>query len=594
MKIRRTSCLRPAFGWVAFALLVGVLSQRSVARPPAPRLLPAETLAYLRVADVPEMIAQFQESTLGRIAQDEQVRPLVAHVWEALLEAAGEMEEALGVTPEELLAIPEGEIALALVAPEEMSPALVLVLDADLDSPTVRHLLDRLETSLAEQGTRRRTQRSEGSEMVIHQHPQANRELSYLQKEGTLILSNSVQATSDLLAAWEGQPNGRQLSDNSAYAAIMKRCAGELEEPPTGAFFVDALELTRRAARGSVPGQVFLALLNPLGLDGIRGIGGSLSLVTEQYDNLLNVHLLLERPRRGVFEVTALQGGDITPEGWVPRDAVSYTSLRWDMEKGYPALRELYDAIRGEGALRRDVDQSFSIPLGIDFEQEFLAAITGRMSHIGWMVRPARLNSRANLVGFQVKDPARFRNTWLKLTEHLGASLERKSWGMTEYWQLTTTAPPSQAPGQELVRQPDPAFALLGDYLLISDSSELLRQAVITQSDASLSLGHELDYKLIASRIRRQHGGQSPGLFSFDRPEESMRLLYELAVAETTRDQLAAQGPNNPFFGALDGALREHPLPPFSVIARYLAPGGSLLTNEETGFHFTRFTLRRQ
>ncbi len=592
METRHNLFLFRLFGVFSLALLVG-LSHQATARPPAPRLLPSETLVYLRIANVPEMIEQFEQSTWGRIAQDDQVRPLVAHVFEALLEAAEGIEGTLGVTPEELLAVPEGEIALALVGPDEERPALVLLLDTDLDSPTVQELLERVEIGWAEQGTRRRTVRSEGAEMVIHQLPQANREFAYIQKDRTLILTSSERVASDLLLAWEGQPRSR-LSDNSAYAAIMKRCGGELEEPPTAAFFVDALELTRRVARGSVPGQVFLALLNPLGLDGIRGVGGTLSLVTEQYDNLVNVHLLLERPRRGVFEVTALQGGDVTPENWVPRDAVSYTSLRWDIEKGYPALRALYDAIRGEGALRRDVDQRFSIPLGIDFEREFLGELTGRMSHTSWMVRPARLNSRANLVGFQLKDPARFRSTWQKLTSHLGGQLERRSWGMTEYWQLTQTAPPAPTPDQTLVRQPDPAFALLGDYLLLSDSSELLRQAVITQSDASVSLGHELDYKLIASRIRRQDGGQSPGLFSFDRPEEAMRLLYELAVADATRNQLAAQSTANPLFGALDGALREHPLPPFSVIARYLAPGGSLLTDETSGIHYTRFTLRRQ
>ena len=72
-----------------------------------------------------------------------------------------------------------------------------------------------------------------------------------------------------------------------------------------------------------------------------------------------------------------------------------------------------------------------------------------------------------------------------------------------------------------------------------------------------------------------------------------MRALYELATSQTIRQQLATRADGNRFFGALHEALRDNPLPPFSVVAQYLAPGGAMLTNDETGFHYTAFTLRR-
>ena len=144
------------------------------------------------------------------------------------------------------------------------------------------------------------------------------------------------------------------------------------------------------------------------------------------------------------------------------------------------------------------------------------------------------------------------------------------------------------------MRRPDPAFALVGDYLLLTDSTDLLKHVIATKKDGSQALASQLEFKLIASKIRRQPGGEKPGLLSFTRPEEGMRLLYDLATSETTRERLASGAEGNQALGALDKALRDHPLPPFAVIAKYLAPGGSLLTNDETGFHFTSFTLRRE
>jgi hypothetical protein len=43
----------------------------------------------------------------------------------------------------------------------------------------------------------------------------------------------------------------------------------------------------------------------------------------------------------------------------------------------------------------------------------------------------------------------------------------------------------------------------------------------------------------------------------------------------------------------LRDALDKHPLPPFEVIKKYLAPTGGVMINEPTGFHYTGFGLRR-
>ena len=80
----------------------------------------------------------------------------------------------------------------------------------------------------------------------------------------------------------------------------------------------------------------------------------------------------------------------------------------------------------------------------------------------------------------------------------------------------------------------------------------------------------------------------------FARPEESLRNLYEMAAGDDAKRQLEKQSEDNEFFKRLNEVLKAHPLPPFAVIAKYLAPSGGLVTSDETGFHYQAFTLKRK
>ena len=73
-----------------------------------------------------------------------------------------------------------------------------------------------------------------------------------------------------------------------------------------------------------------------------------------------------------------------------------------------------------------------------------------------------------------------------------------------------------------------------------------------------------------------------------------MRYLYDLATSDRAKTMLQRQSERNPFFKSVNSALEKHPLPPFSVIQKYLAPGGSMVVDDETGIHFMNFTLKRK
>ena len=107
-------------------------------------------------------------------------------------------------------------------------------------------------------------------------------------------------------------------------------------------------------------------------------------------------------------------------------------------------------------------------------------------------------------------------------------------------------------------------------------------------------LSEAIEYQLISDRIQAQLQDRECSAITFSRPEESLQLFYELARDPKNRERLRSVADNNGFFKSLLTALEKHELPPFSVIAKYLAPAGGFVVDEETGLHYMSFSLRRE
>jgi hypothetical protein len=587
----RQRCLSAAL----FAVLACLPVAASAQRPTAAHVLPEDTLLYLRLADTAETVKRFQQTALGRISRDPTMQPLVSQLYGSAVEAFAEVEQRIGASLDDLLSLPEGELCFAVVPTEQGRPAPVLLVDVGQRMPIVQRMFERIEALLAEQGAQKAEETAGDVRVTVHTlRGEGQRQLVYMERDGVVLVTADLDVAKSVLAAYRGEAE-RTLADNPDFNTVMRRCAGNAEEPPDAALYVDPIGLFSRLSRGNLAAETTLALLPALGLDGVRGAGGSIAFATEEYDALIHLHLLLDSPRTGVLEMIALKSGDVRPEPWVPADVASYITLNWDLYKTYTTFAGIYDSIRGEDALADSFESRANERLGIELREEFLDALDGRVTYITCMVKPARLNSRANLIGLKLKDAKAFRKTFDKFLARQGAQLAKDAFaGVTYYRAPTREQPPADDQQPRLMRRPDPALAILDDYLLLTDSSDVLKQVISAKQSHGASLADQLEYRLIASKIRRLPGGETPGMIAFDRPEEGMRLWYELATGDTSRQRLSQGAENNRFFRALDDALRDNPLPPFAKIARYLAPSGSLLTNDESGLHYVSFTLRRK
>ncbi|NQU22859.1 MAG: hypothetical protein HQ567_16400 [Candidatus Nealsonbacteria bacterium] len=584
--------LTTALALPAILLLGGMANSAMAAdRPSAVDLLPKETLVLLSVPDAVEMSDRFMNTAIGRMSQDPQLKPLAGEVYGAVTEVVSQFEEAIGLSLPQLLALPQGELTVALVSPEIGPPALVVLFDVGDQLSNARKLLDRGIAELERSGATRSQVTVAKTKITVYDGvgPEG-RAVAFFEKDSTMVFSSDAGVIKGVLAAWNGG-KADVLADNPNYAAIMRRCQGAKDEQPHFLWFVDPVGILRKIAEENFSLRIAVASLPALGLDGLSGIGGSVILDTEQFDSVIHAHILLESPRSGVVKMIALRTGKVTPEPWVPAEVASYTTLHWDVQETYTSLTTLYDSFRGDGALAAMVQAQIVGPSGIDLEKDILPSLEGRITIISSVESPLAIRSQGMLVGFKLKDTEAVAKALEKLQKMSNGRLVVERFGRKKYYRVVT---PQFGDAPAELRQATPCLGLLDDYLIATGNDALYKTAMTTAAGGSKSLADELDFKLIASKIKRQPGGKSASMISFNRPEEGMRMLYDMATAEGTRDQLRNGAENNPFFKSLNTALDKNPLPPFAVLRQYLAPGGAMVVDDETGIHYMAFSLKRK
>ena len=577
------------------------LGLASAARPAGYNLLPVSTVAYLRIADVQDLVSKFQETSIGRIAREQQFKPLLAQLYDSATEAFEPVAGRLGLNLPELLSLPQGELTLAVVEPEEGPPAVVLLLDIVGQEANTRKLIEHIESMLQSAGASRSTETVEGTTLTVFQMrdgPQT--QLVHVLKTSTLLVTSNIEVAKQLLAKWSGDQTQPSLGDNGDFGAVMSRTRGPRGAAPQIDWFVDPIGFFKVVARDNIGAQAGLAVLPVLGLDGLKGVGGSITLATEEYDSLFHLHVLLEDPRSGILAMLAFGEGDTTPEAWVPHDVATYRTGHWRVQETFRELTTLYDSFRGEGALEAEIKRRISDEAGIDFRKDLLEAVEGRFTHVTWFEPPARPGSQAWLLGIRLEDAESFHPILDKIVAKTSPQLTQETYGGIKYYQASPPSLSADTNGKAAVGGASPGgparpcVGIVGQYLLIADRLAFLQRAITTQADASKSLANELDFKLIASKLRRQSRTTQPCFLTFQRPEEGLRTLYEMATGEENRRRLAAAAENNPFFATLNKSLNDNPLPPFAVFRQYLAPGGGMLTNGPSGLHYTSFGLRRK
>jgi hypothetical protein len=583
-------------GFAGAAILAGILAASAfAARPKAAELLPENTLGMISIPDTQDLATRFMNTSTGRMTQDPEMKPVVDQLYGSLSELVGTVQDKIGLSLPEIVAIPQGEVTFAVVAVKGAPPAMVLLLDAGDNIANARKLFDRWMAVVwgEENEAVKREETVNGAKITVFDNVgPSRRTIVVVEKDSTIVIGNNAEVVKGILAIWNGE-KGRVLSDNSNFGTIMNRCQGANDQRPQVIWFADPINFMRSVAEENMGVRLGVAMLPALGLDGFSAIGGSMIYDAGQYDAVSHIHVLLENPRSGIIKVIALEPGVSKPESWVPSDVASYTTAHVKIDTALKTLAPMYDSLAGEGAFSKMLEQRFSTPVGIDIEKQIIPALEGRVTYVTWFEKPASQVSGVTLVALKLKDTEVVSKALESLAKKFGETISRQSSSGKDYYRVEIPVP-QMPPGAEPPPAPIPCFGIVDDYLVITNRPSLYEKVLSTAADGTKSLADELEFKLIENKIKRQSGGAKPVMLGFSRPVEGFRYWYDLINADSTRESLKKQGERNPFFKSLDTTLQKNPLPPFEVIQRYFAPSGTMAVDDSDGLHIMNFSLRRK
>jgi len=609
--------------WVTLTAFLAPARAQEKEIPGAPRLLPSDTLAYIRLDNAEQFRKDFGDSSVGQMLNDPALKPLSSDVYQMMSELFEQVGTILEVSLDDLLAIPQGQVAAAMMpgnlseyqeelaaeeeddeSPEAIrrrlarkrreqnSLAGVFLMEADKNVETLMGLMEKMEQRVTTRGYLRRSADINGIKLIKLLPPRPGRpEIEYFEKDGTVVMGIGHDTAAKVLDHWADRSEEETLADRSDFVSIMSRCVGAESTRPQLTFFVDPYRIIERFVKRSSGAALVWPIVEQLGLPKIRGIGGSSFSGGELFESIAHMHILVDPPRDGVLGVLRPEAVDSAPPNWVPADVASYTSLKWDFETTYDNLDKVVAKFQGEGPMKRFVEDPAMQQFGISIREDLLENITGRYVNCGWIEPSAKLNTRTQTHALALSDSLKAKGVIAKFRERRPNALTVETIGGTVVYFARS---PSGGNLPENFRIPEPGLMILGKWLIFSDSRDMLTRITRANLEAAPRLINVAEFELVTSELGGKLDGEKPFMVSFLRGAEYMKQVYDLAKSPETKGMLRQASTNAPFAGKVVSMLDRNQLPDFKEFEKYFAPSGTFAYDEPAGIHFGSFTLRAE
>lgn len=599
--------------------------QRDEDRPNIEDLLPETTVAFVQIADIRDFIEKAGDGAMMQMLNDEEVAPLYERVVDEGRKAYGKVEEKVGLSLEEIQSLPSGEMVLCAIAPRRKNPVYMVIVEVGEDNEVVDKALDIARDKMSEAGLEKDDEELE-SGVEVEKFNIDGQQVYMAKRDGLIIGCSDETVLNNFFLRWDGEEvkKVRPLSKNRKFITIMNRCRSEKDLPNDVRFFFDPIATYKSAAKGNIGMSAAIAFFNPIGLDTIRAIGGSMILGDEEYEAILHGHLLLSSPRKGITKVISLKPDDYQPELWMPKDAMFYSTTSWDVPQMFQELRGIFDLTMEEGTFDTFITENIDDRLEMSLEEDILSQLSGQLSMSQIAAQPGKLNSASWIFGLGLTDSEKATVvvedliTWLN--ENAGAGVEEFEYDGVKYWKTSEEVVAERTErrrkrreqrrarrGEEgdddgdlmraTVRMPEPHYSIIGGSLVICDSKEAFEMVVETYKGKKPGLANDEDFVKMAKQMTRLLGTDMPVALSYSQPKNQLLPMMQYANSDEARSYLGAmveKEEGDGFWGTLKGVLDDHDLPSEDVLAKYIVPQGWFVTSDDTGYHLLWFQNRLQ
>lgn len=632
---------------VAVASAPTIRAESLPSRPETQQLLPETTVALMKLRDFREFAEKIQASSGGQMLQSQSVQPLVDSLYQNAAAQYEKVRDKVGLTLEEIQSLPSGEITLAVIAPRRQDLAFVVMMETDPENEAVDKAIDQGRMMLNNVQAVDRSEQSDETdsgdgivEVEVEQEIEENQfdvkiekvivsgqPVYFCKHDGLFVGSSSKQELEDIFSRWSGQSikKVRALSENRKFITISKRCAVSNDQLPDARIFVDPIGIFKSAARGNAGMQFAVALLPTLGLDGLLAAGGNLYVDHENYESIIHGHVLLAAPKEGLLNALALKPGTYTPEPWVPVEVAQYITTSWDVPQMMASIKEISDKIV-EGQYDRffeNVQNGFNdLEVDADVRTDFIDYLSGRVTVARPILSGAQINGIGNTISLGISDVEPFEATLRKLmaTQQATSLWVEKEFGSIKFWTRSDDAVQAnkeirdrrvqrrreraQARGEEFketsgqfrenLRQPTPAFGIIGENLIISDSEEFFEMAIDTFNGDRPPLADDEDFLQHTDAMTNLLETNLPAaVFYFDSVREVeffLKVLDQDSLMEMLEEQSQQDGSG--FLTDVKASFDDHGLPALENIKEFLSVSGGFISTDESGYHFLFFQER--
>lgn len=541
------------------------------------QMLPGKTYLHITLKNVEDAKKEFFASPSGQMINAPEMTDFRAELERAfgsnLQEALAQVEDQLGISVEELLQIPSGEVSLSISSAGN-HVGLVIHVDYGDSDEQVQSLLELAGVALSQvEEIEMMTEDIADTEVTLYKvlddvPTPLIKEFGWFTRDGHLVICSSRNVMEHLLTNWGGAEDN--LAENETYSYMLNR----LESEPGAAqsvLYFDlvglAQELVSTASFGNAGFYAGMAIgqLPLLGFDQLKGFAVISEGASDEFQMIQRGMVYADQPPRGLMRMFMLEPVNAAPPDWVKEDAVMYTAFNWQVNEAYNAIEELVDGFQGTGTLTSLLDQFSESGPGVNIKEDLIDQLSGSVQIVGGPGTGGAPTGQM-LFAVGIQDTDRFSNLLAKLSdEPQFPATMREFRGFTLY----EIAEAGQSIGMTVAH----------GHLMVAMGETVLEQVLRNDSDVR-PLAESEDYKRIAAHFPSQVVS-----VSFARPAEQYRTLYEMLQSGAAAEQFPG---NDEIFEMIDFST----LPPFDVVSKYLSASGGYTVTDDNGLVTEGFSLK--
>ena len=567
----------------AAALFAAVLPAQAQDKVGSEQILPQDTYLYLSFPSISAMKEQMTASSFGRIWNDPSMEDFKAEVEGAfggnLDEGLAQLQAIMGMSLDQLMNIPSGEMSMAISGGPGNSLGLTMFLDFGSSEDEVNGLLDKTVQILESSPDLILSEESfDGTDITMFQvdfngaappTPLA-KEFGWFVKDERLVFASRQELLEGVLSNWSGEE--KSLMDNENYAYILGKCQTSPSKAMTKVYFDPYGLFNGLVETQSLPQDVLfgaagvLGVLQTVGINQMKGFGGVSETGNDVFESVSRTVVMMDQPAQGLMRMFQLGKIEQAPPSWVKENANAYIAVNWKIDEAYSAIAGTVNMLMGGNAFESQIDALAQEGPGVHIKEDVIDVLNGDLRIVLAPGEGEGYGTDQILIVLGIKDDEAAKDLLTKLTAQ--APVESR-----EFKGATIYEGPGPTPGQSV------SLTVSQGRFMVAIGGGILEQ-VLRDDDDVRPLAETDEYKAIA-----EHFPSEAVSVQFTKPAEQYRGIYDILRSGDIADQFPG---SEDILSQIDFST----LPDFDQIAKHIKPVGGYSVSNENGVFSETFQVK--